>query len=47
MRQCLHDFVGVCEQWIGNVLVFELDRVGQTSTVGVLDMADVCLVMFR
>ena len=43
----LHEFVTVGEQWIGDIFVLELDRVGETLGTGGFDMATVSPIMFR
>ena len=38
MRECPHDLIGVREQRVSDVFVFELDRVRQSFAVGVFDV---------
>ncbi len=44
--QCLHHFVGVRDEGIGDAFVLKLDCVGYLFALCVLDVAIVCAIVF-
>ena len=46
ISQCMHHFVGMCDEGIGDAFVLELHSVGQAFTLGVFNMAIMCAIVF-